>query len=419
MDSCRPSVLVTGMGVVSSIGQDQGAFTRSLFEGKSGVRRVARPAAPVQIGAEIEGFDFEALVGRSPSLAQAASRAGGRAPFTVQASICAVSEAWEQAGLQSGAVAPERVGLVVAGHNTTGQYQSSLLDRFARDPEYLSPRYALQYQDSYQLGVLSQIFGVRGEGFVCGGASASGAVGIVQGLRLIRAGVVDACLVVGVLADLSPMEWQGFHNIGAVAGKRFRDEPERACRPFDAQHEGFVYGQAAACLVLESADVARERGASGLAELMGGAIVLHATATSEPDIDGEVRAMEGALRDSGLRIGDIGYLNTHGSSSPLGDRAEIAAIEKTFGSAFPRLWLNATKGLTGHCLTSAGVVEAIATTVQMREGFLHADLNLEEPIHPRARFCGSERVHTRTRVAMSNSFGFSGINASLVLRRTD
>jgi malonyl-ACP decarboxylase len=220
-----------------------------------------------------------------------------------------------------------------------------------------------------------------------------------------------------VAADLSPMDIQGFHAIGAMGGRHFANAPEKACRPFDARHEGFIYGQASACLVLESDISARARGASALARYRGGAILLHGTASPAPDASGEARAMAEALKRSGLHPEEIVYLNTHGSSSPAGDTAEIEAIARVFGAHFPNLWLNATKGLTGHCLHAAGVVEAVACVVQMADGFLHPNANLETPISPSARFCGTFSVSQPIATAMSNSFGFGGINTSLVLTR--
>jgi malonyl-ACP decarboxylase len=420
--SAGSGVRITGMGIVSSIGHDVPSFARSLSEGRSGIRHLTRETAPplaVRIGAEIEGFSFPGLLRDLPdALKDAASRGARRAPFVVQTSVIAALQAWRQARLDSGAIPPARIGLVIAGHNTTQNYQYGLYPEFLQNPEYLSPRYPVQVMDSNQVGTLSEILNIKGEGFVTGGASASGNVGVIQATRLIQAGLADACLVVGVAADLSPMEIQGFHVIGAMGGKRFHDAPEKACRPFDTQHEGFIYGQAAACLVLESADSADVGRVESLAEIRGGAIRLHATAAPAPDLDGEAEAMRAALAASGVAPEEVDYLNTHGTSSPLGDRTEIEAIEQVFGTHFPNLWLNATKGLTGHCLNSAGVVEMIATVIQMNDGFIHPNLNLDNPIHPTARFAGATAVREPIRVAMSNAFGFGGINTSIVLRRS-
>ncbi|HEY8357025.1 MAG TPA: beta-ketoacyl synthase N-terminal-like domain-containing protein [Ramlibacter sp.] len=421
--SAAPPVFVTGMGVLSAIGHDVAAFAEALFAGRSGIGRLGRlqePRPAVDLGAPLS-FEFEALLARHaglPSaLLQSARHAARRSPFSVQASMGAALQAWEQAGLHRSAPAPDRIGLVAGGNNTTRHYQYAATQHYAQQPAHLSPRYALLHQDTDQLGVLSQAFALYGEGFTTGGASASGNVALVQGLRLVRAGVVDACLVVGVVADLSPMELQGYHVIGALGGRKYRDDPERACRPFDAGHEGFIPGQAAACMVLESEASARGRGAPLLARLAGGAIALHGTSQPDPSADGELRAMAGALRDAGLAEAAVDYVNTHGTASPRGDAAEIEALQALFGERLPQVWLNATKALTGHCLSSAGVVEAIATILQLRAGRLHPNLNLADPIHPHARFCGPAAQTAQVRTALSNSFGFGGINTSIVLQR--
>lgn len=415
---------VMGMGIVSGAGMDVPSFRDALAGGRTGIRRIERPMSPeppVRLGAEIEGFAFApalaAIGGLTDRLATAAIAAGRRSPLTAQTAIVAALQAWCQAGLHLDPPSAERIGLVVAGHNTTQGYQYSVAEAFRRNPEYLSPRYVVQSMDSHLIGVLSEVLGIRGESMLVGGASASGNVGVIQAARLVNAGLVDVCLTVGAMADLSPMEFQAFHNVGAMGGKRFGDRPALACRPFDTGHEGFIYGQAAACLVIESSAGARSRGApDALARICGGAVRLHGASSTAPDAAGEAEAMRAALRQGGLPPDAVEYLNTHGTSSPLGDRTELQAIEQVFGPHYPRLWLNATKAITGHCLHSAGIVELIACVIQMRDGFLHPNPNLDDPIDARARFCGRTAVHERAGIVLSNSFGFGGINTSILLR---
>ena len=181
-----------------------------------------------------------------------------------------------------------------------------------------------------------------------GGASASGNVAIIKGYQLIRSGLADARPVVGPAAGLSSLELQGLYNLGTMGGKRFGNEPELACRPFDKDHEGFIYGQAAACLVLESRLSARQRGAAGLAEVLGGVLVLHGHRLPDPSEAWEIRAMASALNQAGIDAGKVDYINTHGTSTPLGDETEINAIREVFNDNVAKVWLNSTKGLTGH-----------------------------------------------------------------------
>lgn len=415
---------ITGMGIVSSIGDDVSAFCNSLKNGKSGIKQATstqEPKVSVDIAAVIQNFSFSELLNRFQNIPDKtlvdAKRLGQRAPFTIRTSIISALEAWQNAQLLSSKPSPERIGLIIAGQNGTQNYQYNLIPKFRENPEYLSPRYALEFLETNQVGILSELFDIKGEGFVVGGASATGNVGIIKGYQLVLSGLVDMCLVVGIVADLSPMDIQGFINIGAMGGKKYSNQPDKACRPFDTQHEGFIYGQACACVILESDSSASKRGVSLQAEIIGSSINLDSNSSSNPNVNGEIKAMVSALVQSGISASDVDYLNTHGSSSSLGDITEAEAISHVFKNHTSDLWLNATKGLTGHCLYSAGIVETIATVLQMREGFIHPNKNLEEPIRKDLKFCGTEAINHRIDVAMSNSFGFGGINTSIVLKR--
>lgn len=414
---------ITGMGIVSSIGDDVPAFCNSLRNGKSGIKQVAtikEPKVSVDIAAQLQNFSFLELLNRFQDVPDEklnhARRLGQRAPFAIRTSIISALEAWNNGDLFSNKPSPERIGLIVAGQNSTQNYQYDLIPKFKANPEYLSPRYALEFLETNQVGVLSELFGINGEGFVVGGASATGNVGIIKGYQLVLSGLVDVCLVVGIVADLSPMDIQGFINIGAMGGKKYINHPEKACRPFDTQHEGFIYGQASGCVILESESSAIKRGVPLLAEIKGSALNLDGNSASDPNINGESRAMLSALSKAGLSASEVDYINTHGSSSPLGDKTEAEAISRVFENHTSNVWLNSTKSLTGHCLYSAGIVEAIATVLQMREGFLHPNKNLEDPIRKDLKFCGAEAINHKIDIAMSNSFGFGGINTSIILK---
>ncbi len=416
-------VAVVGMGIVSSIGDNISSFTRSLKNGISGITGLAEREGPelsVDIGAEINRFSFSDGLSRYPDLPeellQKAKSCARRSPFPVQASVLSALEAWQDSRMFAQKNDPERLGVIVAGESTTQNYRYGLHAGFATDPEYLSPRYALQFLDSHQVGVLSEIFNIEGEGFVVGGASASGNVGLIKAVQLIQSGFVDTCLVAGIVADLSPIELQGFVNIGAMVGKNKFQSPDQASRPFDAGHAGFVYGQASACVILQSCDVAESKGAVIRSRVLGCALKLDGVSTSEPNVEGEAAAMNRALRRAGVSAHEIDYLNAHGSSSPLGDSTEVEAIKRVFKNHVSELWVNSTKGLTGHCLYSAGVVEFIASVLQMEGGFIHPNRNLDNPIDQDLRFSGATFERDNVELAMSNSFGFGGINSSIVFQ---
>jgi len=416
------SVVITGTGVISSIGCNTDEFAVSLNSGKCGINFLQSPPGyipSVKIGAQIREFSFDRQIRESAFPAELANRArlsARRSPFAVQCSVMAALEAWEEAELSARPVADEHKGIVISGSNLSQNYSYSLHKKFEEAPEYLTPSYALHFMDTDHVGTLSDIFKIKGEGFNVGGASASGNVAIIKAMQLIQLGLVDICIVAGTLADLSPMEFMSFSNLGAIGGKSFGSEPDKACRPFDKKHEGFIYGQAAACLVLESCQSAEKRGIKPLAELLSGVLVLDGNRLSDPNEDGEVRAMELALKQAGVSPRDIDYINAHGTSTPSGDITEIRAIKRLFKERLGEIWINSTKSLTGHCLYSAGIIEALAAIIQMKEGFVHPNLNLEEPIDKECTFSRGTAVKANLKTSLSNSFGFGGINTSIILR---
>jgi malonyl-ACP decarboxylase len=422
----KTGIAVTGMGIVSSIGKNTWEFGNALRAGQCGIgRRENGPNPPIagNIGAEIKDFSLESLVrqyennGLPADFVKNLMICSYDAPPSVQVSVLCALEAWNQARVFKKPLDPHRLGIVAAGSNLSQNYHYGLLSKFQSTPQYLTPKYAIHYMDTDHVGTLSEIFKIQGEGFTLGGSSASGNAAIIKACQLIRLEILDACVVVGALAHLSPMELQGFYNVGALGGKRFCDQPQKACRPFDKDHEGFIYGQAGGCLVLESLNSAQKRGIPVLAEIPGGALVLDGNRLPNPNAEGEARAMQAALKQAGIEPGDIDYLNAHGTSSPLGDETEIKAIKQVFKENISQLWINSTKGLTGHCLTAAGVVEAVAAIIQMQERFIHPNLNLENPIDEECKFSRHQSIETPIHTTMNNSFGFGGINTSVIFKK--
>ncbi|MEM7393660.1 MAG: beta-ketoacyl synthase N-terminal-like domain-containing protein, partial [Verrucomicrobiota bacterium] len=403
-------VVITGWGVLNAVGEDVSSFAESLEPGFCGV--TLDEADGLGLNARMSAVPFAERLARRTlpePLIQRARRAGNRATRPVQTALLGALEAWEQARLEA-----DDVHLVVAGHNMALADQYRAFEKFREHPEYLSARHALQFMDTDHVGTLSDVLGLREEGLTVGGASASGNVGLLEGWRRVRAGWCRACVVVGGMADLSPVERQAFFQTGAMGGKRFAHEPARACRPFDADREGFIPGQGAACLILEGEESARARGAEALGRLAGAALCLDGNRLSDPNPEGEARAMGKAIDAAGLSIDDIDTVNAHGTSSVAGDAAEIEALKAVFGARLPEIPINATKGLTGHGLYAAGLIEAVASLIQLRRGFLHPNRNLDNPMDPEIRFVGPAAEPFAGRSVLSNAFGFGGINTAVV-----
>jgi malonyl-ACP decarboxylase len=411
------AVAITGVGIISSAGCGVNVFEETLKKGNShfSLKHYPLLSFPV-IGAFIPDINFkEQLNLLDPTAIADIIKISRSVPVSLQFSILAALEAWKMASLMHGAIDTSRVAIVVAAQNSSTHYQYQLYPAFIENPDYLTASYALNFLDTNYVGIISEILKIKGEGFTVGGASASGNTALLRAYDLIASGRQDVCVVVGSAADLSPMDLQGFRNIGAMGGQGFEKEPEHACRPFDEKHEGFIYGQAAAAIVLESIPFAHARKIPVLGCFHGGALVLDGNHLSNPTVEGEIRAMKTALQVTHVPIEKINYINTHGTSSPLGDKTEIAAIEALFHDG--SVMLNSTKSLTGHCLWSAGIVEAIATIIQMKENFLHPNLNLINPISKKSTFVKEISQPFELTYALSNSFGFGGINSSLVFSK--
>jgi malonyl-ACP decarboxylase len=407
-------VMITGLGVVCSTGHDPKSFEAALRAGTCGIRPAGdqdRPgfAAPIRDFAPADAF---AGLGIAASLRERAHRVTVHSPWPVRVATVAALQAWAGAGLQHACPAGDRLGVVIGGSNLTGRYADDLRPRHNRNPAYLPGSFALHALDTDHVGTLSEVLGITGEGCTVGGASASGNLAIIHAARLVGCGFLDACLAVGALADLSAMERSGFVNLGAMAAGA---PGRRRSAPFDTGHAGFVPGEGAACLVLESGRSARRRGAPALAELAGYGLRLDASRLAAPSERGEAQVIASAMGQAGLSGRDIGYVNAHGSASPLGDRTEAAALARAFGADVCLPWVNSTKGLVGHCLSAAGVVEAVATVLQMRGGFVHPNAGLAEPVDRRCRFAGPAACRAEITFALSNGFGFGGLNSCIAL----
>ena len=411
------NVVVTGLGVMAANGLGLFNFTQSLKTGTSGVRRYSNESLEIKAG--LDAFNYKEILERM-SLTQdkkkQALRLGAKVPDSAKISIITALETWQDAFPDKCPYAPEELSIIIAGHNIEQQYHYTIQQSFIKHPNFIPASYALSFMDSNQIGLLSELNTIRGEGFTIGGASASGNSGIIQAYRQITSGTSQACLLVGAMMDLSSSEIQAFkHTTALVSKKDDWYEPQQLCRPFDRARKGFVYGQGCACLLIENEQSAYTRSAKIWARILGGSICLDANRSSNPNSTGEARAMLQALQDANCSPGSVDYINSHGTGSLIGDVAELAAIKSVFGSHTKNLWINSTKSMTGHCLSAAAVVEAAAILIQMKNNFIHPNLNLEDPIDYACRFVGKTLQKEKIRIAINNSFGFHGINTCIVL----
>lgn len=412
MSSQKRRVVVTGLGVVTPLGNDVSTYWHNLLAGTSGVARIKAfdPSdLPVQIGAEVK--DFNPLERLDAKVVKRADR------FT-QFALWAVMEALSDSGIDLNWEDRERVGVIVGsgmGGIATWEQQHEIF--LNRGPRPVSPLLIPMMIPDMAAGQISIIYGLRGPNYCSVSACASGAHATGVAFRHIQTGDADLMITGGSEAPITKFTVAAFANMGALSKRN--DEPERASRPFDRKRDGFVIAEGCAIYILEELGHALKRGAKIYCELVGyGATAdgYHITAP-DPDALGAALAMRRALEDAGLLPEEIDYINAHGTSTPLNDAAEVKAINMVFGEYSPQLAINSTKSMIGHGLGAAGAMEFVATVLSLKEGKLHSTLNFEESDEGvTLDFVKGGTREKKLRAALSNSFGFGGHNCSLCLK---
>jgi 3-oxoacyl-[acyl-carrier-protein] synthase II len=407
----RPRVVVTGVGVKTPAGNDVASFWDQLRAGRASARTIESfDPAGLSITFAGEVRDFDAVEYFGPKEARRQDR-------VTQLGFGAAADALGDAG-ELGAD-PSRCAVIVAtgvgGLHTLEENQRLYFDK---GPSRVSPFFVPMMMPNATAGVVAMQLGWTGPNLCVATACAAGAHAIGEGVRLIRDGTADVVMAGGTEAAVTPLTIAAFARMGALSSRN--DAPERASRPFDAERDGFVIGEGAGCVVLEPLERARARGATVYGEVAGygrNADAYHITAPS-PGGAGAAVCMQLALDDAAMEPSAIGHVNAHGTSTPLNDAAEAEAIRKVFGDAPPVV--TSTKGVTGHLIGAAGAVEAVAALLSVREGMVPPTANLErvgDDIELDV-VAGTER-EIGAKPAISNSFGFGGHNASLVLTAAD
>ncbi len=406
-------VVVTGLGLLTPIGLDVESTWSGLMAGKSGAGTISQFDATdyaVRIACELKGFDVEKFVDK---------REARKMDPSVHYGVAAALMAWNDSGLADAGLEADLVGAIigsgVGGIQTLENQHTVLMEK---GPRRISPFFIPMLIPDMSSGVVSIMLGLKGPNFATVSACASGAHAIGTAFRSIQHGDADAIVSGGTEAAVSPMSIGGFASMRAISSRN--DEPERASRPFDAERDGFVLGEGAGVVVLEELEHAKNRGAKIYAELMGyGATgdAFHMTAPA-PDGAGMAAAMAEAMADAGFAADDVQYVNAHGTSTPLNDKLETAAIKAVFGERAKDLAISSTKSMTGHLLGAAGGVEFIISALAIGRSVIPPTINYENP-DPE---CDLDYVPNEPREAdvknvLSNSFGFGGHNCALAVSR--
>ncbi len=407
----RRRAVVTGVGLVSPVGIGADETWNAICTGKSGIAPItlfATEGYSTRFAGEVKEFAPEDYVDRKDI------KKMGR---FIHFALAATQFAMAQAKLTITAQNAERIGVYVGSgigaFEVIEREHSKLIEQ---GPGRVSPFFITASIANLAAGQISIRYRVTGPNLTCATACTTGAHGIGEAFRIIQRGDADAMICGGTEAAVTPLSLAGFSAMRALSTRN--DAPEAASRPWDQARDGFVLGEGAGILILEDRDHAVGRGAAILAELVGYAANSDAFHTNAPPEDGRgvQRVMEQALKDAGVDASQIGYLNAHATSTPLGDRAEARAIGTVFRGN-PRLHVSSTKSMTGHLLGGAGSLEAGLTVLALRDQLMPPTTNLERPDDDcRLTIVRDRALHTRFEYAMTNSFGFGGTNASLIFR---
>ena len=404
-------VVITGLGIVSPVGNDISTAWDNVVNGRSGIGRITRfdPADfNAHIAGEVKDFDVTAYL---------PAKEARQMDTFIHYGIAAGVQAWRDAGLEVTEENAQRMGVIVGsgigGLQRIEETQKEYLERGARR---ISPFFVPASLINLVSGQLSIMLGLKGPSYAVVSACTTGLHSIGDAGRLIEYGDAYVMIAGGTESTVSPLGIGGFAAMRALSTRN--DDPTTASRPWDVDRDGFVLGEGAGVLVLEEYEHAKRRGAKIYGELAGYGMSSDAFHITAPDRDGPKRGIEMALRNGGIAPQDISYVNAHGTSTPLGDKNETEALKLAFGDHAKKLVVNSTKSMTGHLLGAAGGIEAVFTTLAVHHQVSPPTINIfnQDP-ECDLDYCANEARDLNIEVALSNSFGFGGTNGSMAVRR--
>ncbi|MEQ9261991.1 MAG: beta-ketoacyl-ACP synthase II [Owenweeksia sp.] len=409
-------VVVTGLGALTPLGNNLQDYWQGLISGKSGAAPITLFDASkfkTQFACEVKGFDPTEFMDRKEAR---------KMDRFSQFAMVVADEAVNDSGLAGSDIDPARVGVIwgsgIGGLDTFLQESLSYAkgDGTPRFNPFFIPKMIVDIAP----GHISMKYGFRGPNFATVSACASSTNALIDSFNYIRLGMMDACVTGGSEAAVNEAGMGGFNAMHALSTRN--DSPETASRPFDKDRDGFVLGEGAGCIVLEEYEHAKRRGATIYAEICGGGMSAdaHHITAPHPEGLGAKAVMENVLRDSNMKPSDVDYINVHGTSTPLGDVAELKAITSVFGEEAYSLNISSTKSMTGHLLGAAGAIETIAAIMSVRENTIPPTINhfTDDPeINNRLNLTFGEAQKKEVRAAISNTFGFGGHNASVLVRK--
>jgi len=408
-------VVITGMGALTPVGNDVPTFWKNLVAGVSGAAPITRFDAErfrTRFACEVKGLDINDYIPRQ--------EARKMDPFT-QYAVIAADEAMKDAGFDTDKLDLDKAGVIWgSGIGGLKTFEDEVLN-FAeggKNPRF-NPFFIPKMIADSASGVISIKYGFRGPTFITVSACASATNALIDAFNYIRLGMMNVCISGGSEAAVTNAGMGGFNALKALSERN--DSPETASRPYDKDRDGFVLGEGGAALILEEYEHAKARGAKIYAEMIGGGMssdAYHITAP-HPEGRGAYMVMKNTVENAGIRPEEIDYINTHGTSTPIGDPQEIKAIEKFFGEHAYNMNISSTKSMTGHLLGGAGAIEAAACILAIRDQIIPPTINhfTDDPeINPRLNLTFNKAQERKVNIALSNTFGFGGHNASVIFK---
>ncbi len=409
--SGKRRVVVTGLGVISPVGNDVPSAWAALLAGKSGVGPITRfdaSALHCRIAGEVKGFDVTSVM---------SAKEARRLDTFIHYGVAAATEALRDCGLEVTDANRDRIGCVIgSGIGGLPMIEENHSELLNRGPRRVSPFFVPGSIINMIGGTISIMYGLRGPNLAIVTACTTGLHSIGDAGRMIEYGDADVMLAGGAESTICPLGLGGFDTMKAVSTRN--DDPATASRPFDRDRDGFVLGEGAGIVVLEEYEHARRRGARMYCELAGFGMSADAYHMTAPNMDGPRRCMQVALRNAGINADEVDYLNAHGTSTPLGDINETKAIRAALGEHAGRIVVNSTKSMTGHLLGGAGGIESVFTALALHHQVSPPTINIfnQDP-ECDLDYCANAAREMKIDVALKNSFGFGGTNGTLVFKR--
>jgi len=404
-------VVITGLGIVSPVGNNVESAWDNIVNGRSGIGRITRFDPSVfnaQIAGEVKDFDVTQYM---------SAKDAKQMDTFIHYGVAAGMQAWRDAGLEVTEANADRIGVIVgSGIGGLPRIEETQVEYLERGARRISPFFVPASLINLVSGQLSIMLGLKGPSYAVVSACTTGLHSIGDAARLIMYGDADVMVAGGAESTVSPLGIGGFAAMRALSTRN--DDPATASRPWDVDRDGFVLGEGSGVLVLEEYEHARKRGARIYGEFAGYGMSSDAHHITSPDRDGPRRGMANALRDGGINPDEVAYINAHGTSTPLGDKNETEALKLAFGDHARRLVVNSTKSMTGHLLGAAGGIEAVFTTLAVHRQVSPPTINIfnQDP-ECDLDYCANQARDLKIDVALSNSFGFGGTNGSMIVKR--